>query len=173
MPGGNGWFDRNSLSFARGVEVIFGAIWGIDGTLKFVPGVVQAFPQMLRQASSGQPQWLLGWFSFWSGAGAVHPALLVYSVGLLELALAFSLIFGFMRRIGYPGGVLLSLLIWSVPEGLGGPYGPGSTDIGTGIIYAIAFLMLIALNAACGSGRPSLDGAIAKRVKWWKKLAEF
>ncbi|MCL5115225.1 MAG: hypothetical protein M1528_01700 [Candidatus Marsarchaeota archaeon] len=168
-----GWLHRNPAKFARSIEILFGVIWGIDGTFKFIPGVVQAFPNLLLQASSGQPAWLSGWFSFWSHATMSNPAIFVYSVGFLELALAFCLIFGFMRKIGYAGGFVLSLLIWSVPEGFGGPYGPGSTDIGTGIIYAVVFLLLMAISLANKENRASLDYIIGRRFRVWRRLFAF
>ena len=36
----------------------------------------------------------------------------------------------------------MSLVIWSTAEGFGGPYAPGSTDIGAAIIYLVVFLAL-------------------------------
>lgn len=164
---------RNPAGFSRVIEIIFGVIWGIDGVLKFLPGVVQAFPNLIIQASTGQPAWLSGWFLFWAHATFGNPAVFVYSVGFFELALAFCLIFGFMRKVGYLGGFVLSLIIWSVPEGFGGPYGPGSTDIGTGIIYAIVFMLLMAIALTNKENRKSLDYIIGRRLKWWRKAFAF
>jgi len=164
---------KNSGAFARSIEIIFGIIWGIDGAFKFMPGFVSVFPQMLQSAAAGQPSWLGGWFLFWSSAIMGNPAVFVYMIGLFELAISFALIFGFMRKIAYGGGIVLSLLIWAVPEGFGGPYGPGSTDIGTGIVYAIVFLLLFALALYNRQGRLTLDAMIGRRVRWWKKVAEF
>ena len=69
--------------------------------------------------------------------------------------------------------ILSRKAIWSVPESFGGPYDPSATDIDTGIIYAIAFLMLMIINMQGGASKYSLDKVIEKRVKWWRKLAEF
>jgi len=60
-----------------------------------------------------------------------------------------------------------------VPEGFGGPYGPASTDIGTGIVYALVFLLLMELNATYGASRYSLDAVIERRWPRWARLAEF
>jgi uncharacterized membrane protein YphA (DoxX/SURF4 family) len=99
----------------------------------------------------------------------------VYTVGTFEILLGLGLIFGFMRKIAYSGGVILALLIWAVPEGFGGSYasGSGTTDIGTGIIYAIAFLGLIVISATYGPSRFSLDYYIERRFPGWARLAEF
>jgi nitrite reductase (NO-forming) len=65
------------------------------------------------------------------------------------------------------------LIIWSVPEGFGGPYGPGSTDIGTGIVYALASILFLVAMAAFGPSSLSLDSAIERKWPSWKRLAEI
>jgi uncharacterized membrane protein YphA (DoxX/SURF4 family) len=168
-----GWLVQHSEGLKTAFRVIFGLVWLVDGALKFAPGVVGQFPGLVAKAGQSQPAWLSPWFSFWSAQTAAHPAFWVYSTGSLELALAFCLIFGFLRKIAYLGGTLLSLLIWAVPEGFGGPYGPGATDIGTGIVFAILFLALITLNAGYGPSRWSLDYYIERRWPRWGAYAEF
>jgi len=167
------WLVQHSESLKAAFRVIFGFVWLIDGSLKFAPGLVAKFPGMVATAGQSQPAWLGPWFSFWSTQAAAHPAFWVYSTGIVEVALAFALLFGFLRKIAYLGGVLLSLLIWAVPEGFGGPYGPGSTDLGTGVVYAVLFLALITLNAGYGPSRWSLDFYIEERWPRWGVLAEF
>jgi uncharacterized membrane protein YphA (DoxX/SURF4 family) len=167
------WLVRHSASFKTAFRVIFGLVWLIDGSLKFAPGLLAKFPGMVTSAGQGQPAWLHPWFSFWAAQAAAHPAFWVYTTGTLELALAFCLIFGFLRKIAYLGGIFLSLLIWAVPEGFGGPYGPGATDIGTGVVYALLFLALIVLNASFGASRWSLDYYIERRWPRWGVVAEF
>ena len=166
------WWIRNTPHLKVVFRVLFGIIWGIDGALKFSPGLVSAFPEMVSNAAHGQPAWLSGWFSFWQAQVSANPALWVYSTGALELAIAAALVLGFLRKLAYTGGILVSLVIWAVPEGFGGPYGPGSTDIGTGIIYAMVFLMLIVINASHGPSVWSLDYHIERRWPWWARLSE-
>ncbi len=167
------WFVRHVGALKSTMRIVFGIVWGIDGLLKFQPGVSDSLSQMISDAGTGQPAWLQPWFSFWSQTVAGNPAFFSASIGLLEVALAFALIAGFLRKIAYTGGFFLSLVIWSVPEGFGGPYGPGSTDIGTGIIYAFGFLFLLILNAAFGPSRWSLDALIERRWPGWRRLAEI
>jgi len=65
-----------------------------------------------------------------------------------ESALAIFLIFGIFSNLANIIGILLSLGIWAVPEGFGGPYVPGhSTDIGADFPYAILFAVLLFLSA--------------------------
>jgi nitrite reductase (NO-forming) len=97
----------------------------------------------------------------------------VYGIGTLEVSLGVALILGILRKLTYTGGLLLSLLIWAVPEGFGGPYGPGATDIGTGVAYSFVFLSLIIINAMSGTSKYSLDYLIERRLPSWKRVAEF
>jgi nitrite reductase (NO-forming) len=166
-----GWWPRNALTLKTLFRILFGVIWLIDGSLKFASGFVNAFAGSI--SGQGQPAWLQGWFSFWAIQVNGDPAFWVYLVGSLEVLLGLALIFGFMRKIAYAGGALLSLFIWAVPEGFGSPYGPGSTDIGTGAMYALLFLALMLINATYGPSRWSIDHLIERRFPGWARIAEF
>ena len=155
------------------VRIVFGVVWLIDGLLKFQPGMPAVFVQLIQAAGQGQPGWLLPWFNFWANTVASNPGFWVMLIGTGELLLGLALVFGVVRKLAYVIGFFFSLVIWSVPEGFGGPYGPSSTDIGTGVIYAIVFLMLMLINAGYGTSKYSLDALIEKRIKWWGKIAEF
>ena len=90
----------------------------------------------------GQPALVKSWIQFWVDVVNVNPTAFAYIVALAETALAVALIFGLFSNLAYLGGALLSFVIWSVPEGLGGPYGVGSTDVGAGLIYVFVFALL-------------------------------
>ncbi len=169
----DGWFVRHATVLKTVFRITFGIIWGVDAAFKFDPALVNAFPDMITAAGQGQPAWLQGWFSFWAGVTAAQPAVFVYGTGILEMALAFALVFGFMRKIAYIGGFVWSLFVWAVPEGFGGPYGPASTDIGTGIVYALVFLLFMQINASHGPSRFSLDAWLERRWPRWARWAEF
>jgi uncharacterized membrane protein YphA (DoxX/SURF4 family) len=166
-----GWWPRNAHVTKTLFRILFGVVWLIDGALKFVPGFAAAFSGQIT--GSGQPAWLQGWFSFWATQVNGNTAFWAYFVGSLEVALGLALIFGFMRKFAYIGGAILSLFIWAVPEGFGGPYGPGATDIGTGAMYAMLFLALILINATYGPSKWSLDHLIETRFPRWARIAEF
>lgn len=167
------WFVRHVASLKTAMRVIFGIVWAVDGVFKFQPGMADSLVGMINDAAQGQPAWLAPWFQFWASTVSVNPALFVTLVGLSEVALGFALIFGFMRKVAYTAGFFLSFVIWSVPEGFGGPYGPNSTDIGAGIVYGFVFLFLLILNATYGPSRWSLDAKIEKRFPGWRRVAEF
>lgn len=167
------WFHKNIEIIKPAMRAIFGFVWLIDGALKFQAGMPNAIAQMILVTGQGQPAWLQPWFSFWFGIISPNPAPWIYFIGACEVLLGLALIFGFMRKITYALGIVLSLFIWAVPEGFGGPYGPSSTDIGTGIIYALAFFMLMIINAGYGPSKLSIDHWLERRIRWWRRLAEF
>lgn len=165
----DGWFVRNAASLKSGLRVIFGFIWLVDGSFKFQPG----FEQQFSVSGDGSPGWLQPWFSYWANMVNPDPAPWVYLVGSLELLLGLALVFGFVRKLAYSGGFLLSLFIWAVPESFGGPYGPGSTDIGTGIVYAMGFLFLMVLDATYGTNPWTMDAWIERRWPDWARWSSF
>ncbi len=155
------------------LRCIFGVIWIIDGMLKFVFPEPDLLANMLQNVSQGQPDWLAPWFSFWSSALSVNPAGIYYITSTLELALGACLIVGLLQKIDYLGGMVLAFIIWSVPEGFGGPYGMGSTDIGTALMYIVIYFALIVIDISNGPNPYTLDARISKKLKWWSKLTEF
>lgn len=169
----NGIIHRNATSLKSIARIVFGLIWLIDAFFKFQPEFSQNLPSLITEGAASQPSWLSGWFNFWVQITTADPAFWAFIIAFTELGLAISLIFGFMRKIGYLAGILTSFVIWGVPEGFGGPYGPTSTDIGTGIIYAMVFVLFIIINAMEGPSHYSIDYYIEQKIKWWRILAEF
>ncbi len=165
------WVARNVSWLKSFIRIILGIVWLIDGYLKFSPGLIDSFPALIK--SEGQPSWLQPWFNFWSSVTSANAAPFVYSIGTLEVALGVALVLGFMRKIAYFSGMILSLLIWAIPEGFGGPYGPASTDIGTGVIYSFLFLSLVIINTISGPSKYSLDFLLERKYPFWKRVAEF
>ena len=65
-----------------------------------------------------------------------------------ETAIAVCLSFGLLTNLICVVSLLLSLGIWSVGEGFGGPYKLGeSTDVGTALVYALLSGVLLAIAA--------------------------
>ncbi len=161
------------IKLSRVVAIIFGTLWAVDGYFKFQSGLYEQIPGIVQGAGVGQPAFLNGWFSFWYGVVSYNPMLVTYGTGFLELSIAFALIAGFARKIAYFGGILLGLFIWAVPEGFGGPYGPGSVTVGGGDIYALGLLFMIVLGATYGRDRYTIDYLIEGRFKGWARIAEI
>jgi len=128
------------------VRIVFGLFWTINGAL------------LLKTAAAGQPSWLSGWFSVWAA---------------LELGIGVCIVFGLMRKIAYGASFIVSLVIWAVSEVSGGPFGPASMDIGTGIVYALVSLLFLFIIGIFGPSPYSLDYQIEKSFPAWKSVAEM
>jgi uncharacterized membrane protein YphA (DoxX/SURF4 family) len=166
----DGWIVRHAADLKNLLRILFGAVWLIDGIFKFYFDYAGSFASSVATEAQANPAWLAGWFNFWQTQSSNNPGLWVDLAGTFEILLGLALIFGFMRKIAFSLGIVLSLFIWSVPEGFGAPYG---TDIGTGIIYAVVMVLMIILDATYGPTRWSLDMWIEQRWPGWAHIAEF
>jgi thiosulfate dehydrogenase (quinone) large subunit len=151
------------------VRLAFGLIWGIDATLKWLPGFRDNYLMMIRASAQGQPSWLLPFFHFWARAVAPAPGLFAMLTAVAETAVCLCLLLGIAQRAGFIFGAVLGLVIWAVGEGFGGPYVSGATDIGCAIMYSVVFAaLLLAVPRATRAAAPSLDSAMVAR---WPALA--
>ena len=153
------------------LRIIFGLIWAIDVAFKWQPAFKSGFLDQIKSAADGQPHWLHGWFNFWIHLISHNPQLFAVLVMIIEALIALALIFGVARRATYLTAAVFSLLIWSVAEGFGGPYSATSTDIGTGIIYAVVFFSLYGLDRLSAHSSWSLDKLITRHIPWWSIVA--
>ena len=167
------WWSRNAGGLGVSIRVVFGMVWIIDGLMKFTWLGPSDVIGLVQGAGQGQPAWLAPWYNFWTSAISSNPSFALYGVGLWELILGFTLVFGLLRKLSYLSGILLGLLIYSIDEGFGGPYGPGATDIGAAIIYVFVYVALIAIESASASNRLTLDSAIERRFRAWRRISEF
>lgn len=129
------------------LRIAFGCVWAIDAYFKWTPEVRDNMIGLLTETLDGQPAWEAWWIHTWVHIANIDPPLFGILIAIIQTALAVSLIFGVFSRLALWCGLVFALLIWSVPEGFGGPYGPGSTDLGSGIMYALLFVALIIGNA--------------------------
>ncbi|MGP8158930.1 MAG: DoxX family protein [Thermoplasmata archaeon] len=169
------WWTRHVSPMNSILRILLGVVWSVDGVLKFYSGFAGNFLSDLQGTQQSAPSWLSGWFTFWVNATTPNPTAVVYTVGTFEILIGLALIFGFMRKIAYAGGLVLGLLIWAIPEGFGGLYTitPETTDIGTGILYAFAMAGLILINSAHGPSRWSVDYYLERWVPGWARIAEY
>jgi len=130
------------------LRIAFGLIWAIDAWFKWQPGFISSFTEQINQAKQDQPQGVQSWLSFWSHIVGSNPHFFAYLTAVTETALAAFLILGLLTNVTCLVGMVWSLAIWAVPEGFGGPYKPGdSTDVGTALLYALMFAVLLAIAA--------------------------
>lgn len=157
-----------SLSAVTLFRIAFGIVWMIDAVMKFTWLQPSDVIKLAQGAGQGQPTWLQPWYNFW-----ISNTIFLYAIGVFELALGIALITGFLRKIAYFVGIILSLMIWAIAEGFGGPYGLGSKDIGAAIMYAFVFVAIIIMERNAKYGKYSLDSLIKKKVNGWKHLSEL
>jgi thiosulfate dehydrogenase (quinone) large subunit len=143
-PATMNWRERG-VGIAR---VIFGLVWVVAAILQWLPQFQNTFVGQVAAAKGGQPGFIQGWISFWANLVSVNPLLFARMLATTETLIAAFLILGIFSNLTYIVGIFLSLGIWSIPEGFGGPYIPGATtDIGTAFPYAILFVVLLCLSA--------------------------
>jgi uncharacterized membrane protein YphA (DoxX/SURF4 family) len=118
------WVD----TAAGAVRTAFGLVWAIDAYLKFRPEFLTGYLDIIKGAASGQPAWLTPWFNFWVSTISLNPDFFAWSTRIIEVAIAISLLFGLGRKWMYILSALFAYIIWTVPEAVGGPYNPSSTD---------------------------------------------
>lgn len=130
------------------LRVAFGLVWAIAAWLKWQPQFINSFSEKISASTEGQPAAIQAWISFWSHLINMNPHLFAYGLASAETAIAFFLIFGILTNLTCVVSLLLSLGIWSVGEGFGGPYKLGeSTDVGTALLYALLSGVLLAIAA--------------------------
>jgi len=152
------------------LRMAFGAVWAADASLKWQPAFQSNFMQLLTGAAQGQPGFLSWWFALWQAVVSGRAPILAVMTAGTETYLAIAVLSGFARKVTYSIGLLYGLFVWSVAEGFGGPYVPGtSTDVGAAIIYSLLFGTLLVVDA----GRFSVDTLIEKRWPSWRRVAEL
>ncbi len=150
------------------LRIIFGLIWAVDAWFKWQPDFINNFSDYLTGTLEGQPPAVQSWINFWINIVKVDPHFFAHIVALSETALAIGLILGVFSNLTNLCGILLAIVIWSTAEGFGGPYVPGSADIGSAIIYALVFAGLFFSNAGLVFG---LDRRLTPRLGRWGFLA--
>jgi len=150
------------------LRISFGVIWAVDASLKWQPAFQANFSQIVSGVAQGQPSFLSWWFSIWQLIVSGRAPIFAVLTATTETYLAFALITGFARKLTYTLGILYGLFVWSVAEGFGGPYVPGTTtDVGVAIVYSLVFWALLLADA----GRMSVDRLIAARAPAWRRIS--
>jgi nitrite reductase (NO-forming) len=158
---------------AGAIRTAFGLVWAMDAYLKWRPVFFDNYLSYITSIAKGQPQWLLPWFNFWISVIKPDPNLFAWMTRLIETAIAVGLLFGLGRKWIYILGGVFALLIWSIPEGFGGPYAPGATDVGGGLIYILVFVTLIVMDHVLGRSPYSVDFYLERILPGWRHVAEW
>lgn len=158
---------RRALAIAF-TRIAFGLVWAFDAYFKWQPAFANNFVSFIQATYDGQPAWIQAWLNVWIKLVSINPHLFARTVALGETGIAIGLLLGLFSNLAYAAGTLLSIVIWAVPEGFGGPYTAGATDVGTGIIYVFVFLGLFLLEAGQYYG---LDKIVRAKLGRWKFLS--
>jgi len=150
------------------LRILFGVVWAIDASFKWQPAFRVSLETYLGEGAKGQPAVVQDWVNFWVSIVGVNPYVFGIFIAVAESAVAVALLFGVLTNLAYFGGLLLSLGVWSTAEGFGGPYGPGSVDIGTAIIYVLVFVALFLASAGLYFG---VDAYLTPRLGRWGRVA--
>jgi uncharacterized membrane protein YphA (DoxX/SURF4 family) len=167
---------RTAEGLVRRVIVLrlaFGAVWALDAYLKWKPDFIRQYGADVASAAHDQPELLRPWFHLWRHLVSYNPHALAYATAVIETLLAVGLLLGLGRRTLYIGGALWSLAIWTIPEGFGGSFLAGATDLGTAIMYVFVFLALYSLETLPAATQAwAHDRTIERHVRWWPLVAE-
>lgn len=137
------------------LRIIFGIVWAVDAWFKWQPDFINNFSDYLTGTLERQPPAVQSWINFWINIVKVDSHVFAHIVAISETALAVGLLLGVFSNLTNLGGILLAVVIWSTAEDFGGPYVPGSADIGSAIIYALVFAGLFLSNAGLVMGLDS------------------
>jgi thiosulfate dehydrogenase (quinone) large subunit len=148
------------------VRVAFGLVWLFDASLKWSPTFVDNFTGYLQGAKTGQPVAVRTWLGGWIALLGHDPHLFARLLAGAESLVAVGLILGLLTNAVCVTGGALSLAIWSTAEGFGGPYAPGSTDVGASIIYVLLFAVLAGAGAGATFGLDARLGRRLGRLRW-------
>ncbi len=140
-----GLADNELLALAR---VLFGLLWGYDALLKLEPYFLTHYLNYLTAAEKDTAgTWRSAYDQAWIAvSAAVGPRLVAFSVGVVEAALAASLISGRGLRVFGPIGLALSFVIWSTAEEWGGPYSMGVAAMMPMRLFGVAVIYMIGLG---------------------------
>jgi uncharacterized membrane protein YphA (DoxX/SURF4 family) len=163
---------RHLYKRVAAVRIVLGVIFAVDAYLKWRPGFASSLTGQVGAAAQGQPGWLLPWFHFWAHLISLAPGVFTYLIAIAESVIAVALVFGLARQVTYFAAAAYTFFLWAIPEGFGGPYTGGATDIGTGIIYTVLFLALYHLDTLADESPLSLDPLIERRFPRWRTLSE-
>jgi len=150
------------------LRIIFGVLFAVDATMKWLPGFLNQFGGFLKSALDGQPHAVVAWITFWIGIVNADPHLFGILTAVFESFIAVALILGVFSNLAYLGGSIFMVIIWTTAEGFGGPYAAGASDIGAAIIYSFVLVAFFFVQAGMYYG---LDKRLTPLLGRWGFLA--
>jgi hypothetical protein len=141
----------------RGIQIVLGLLWLLDGLLQFQPAMLTAkfAVEVIAPAGAGQPGFISGPVGELVRIILHQPVIIDVAFGLIQLALGAGILYARTARAALAASVAWALLVWYLGEGLGGLFG-GSSSLLTGAPGAALLYAVLALAAW-----PRRDGAAA------------
>ena len=141
----------------RGIQIVLGLVWLLDGLLQFQPAMLTSkfAVEVIAPAGAGQPGFIAGPVGEVARITLHQPVIMDVAFGLIQLALGAGILYARTARRALAASVAWALLVWYLGEGLGG-LADGSSSLLTGAPGAALLYAVLALAAS-----PRRDGAAA------------
>ena len=165
------WSALRRLHGAAVVRILFGVLWAIDATFKWLPGFIhgQTLGDELGKADTIRTPVIHQWIALWHSVGTAHPGAFAVGTAVIESAIALGLLFGAFSNLVFLGSAVFSFGIWSAAEGFHLPWSkPGMTDLGPSAAY---WIVSLALLFAAGGATWSADTWLRPRLGRLRVLA--
>lgn len=156
----------------RGVEIVLGLLWVLDGLLQFQPTMLTTrfATQVIGPAAHG-PWFVSGPIREAARIIAQQPALFDTFFGVIQLALGAGILYHRTARWALGASVAWALSVWYLGEGLGGLFGSGASTMtgapGAALLYAVLALIVSPwAGGKAGGRRPARLAAMAWASLW-------
>jgi hypothetical protein len=167
-------YSERSLRRLHGaavVRILFGLLWAVDATFKWLPGFIhgQTVARDLNPAAVPTPV-IHQWLEVWHAASAPDPAAMAVVIAVIETLIAVGMVLGVLSNLVFVGSAAYSFGVWTAPEHLHLPWMSGNTDLGPSVGYMLASL---ALFYAAAGATWSVDAVIRPHLGPLAPLAGF
>jgi nitrite reductase (NO-forming) len=138
------------LHGAAAVRVVFGLVWAIDASFKWLPGFVhgQTLDDELGKAATVHTPVIHQWIELWHSAATSAPGAFAVGTAVVETCIALGVVLGAFSNLVLVGSAVFSFGIWSAAEAFHLPWTkPGITDLGPSVAYIFAALALYYAHA--------------------------
>lgn len=131
--------------------------------LTWLPGHANSYCPSSRRRPIGSHPGCTRWFHFRIKPPARRAQGFAVLTAVAETGLTVVLPVGVGRRLGYAGGARYAPGVRAVWRGGWGPYPAGTTNVGTGTVYTMVFVTLLASAPPARRERFSLDRRLGSR----------
>ena len=147
----------HTLLTRRGLQIVLGLIWLLDGILQFQPYMfTRAFAeQVIVPVGQGQPAFVAVPVDWAASLIAAHPIAWNIPFATVQTLLGISILVPRTARLGLAASVVWGIFVWYLGEGLGG-LASGHASLLDGAPGAALLYCVLALAAWTPRSRPHL-----------------